>query len=187
MNNPRLAIRYAKSLLDIAEEKGIVEDVHRDMKYLKSICKSNNDFVALLRSPVIKEDKKNQIIDAITGGRINNVTTMFIRLLSAKGRESNLPEIIGSFIEQYNVKNGIHNATLITAAPISEELKEQFIQKIKASANIQNVVLETRVDENIIGGFVLQMEGKLIDSSILRDLKDVQKQFMNNDYVMQLR
>lgn len=187
MNNPRLAIRYAKSLLDLAVEKNLVEDVHRDMEYLKSICKSNNDFVVLLKSPVIKADKKNQIIEAITGGKINTITSLFIKLLASKGRESNFPEIINAYIDQYNEMKGIHNATLTTASPISQDLKDLFIQKIKSSANIENVALETRVDEDIIGGFVLQMEGKLVDSSISRDLKDVQKQFMNNDYVHQLR
>ena len=187
MNNPRLAIRYAKSLIDLATEKGVLEEVIKDIKFLQSICRSNPDFVAVLKSPIIKEDKKNHIIDAITSGRISKLTELFIKLLGSKGRESNLPEIIPAFIEQYNSIKGIHKAKLTTASPIGEDLKNTFINKIKSSAKVDNIELETSVDEKLIGGFVLEMEGKLVDSSILRDLKDVKKQFMNNDYVHKLR
>ncbi len=187
MNNPRLAIRYAKSLVDLAREKGLLEEVFSDMKFLQNICSSNKDFVAVLRSPIIKEDKKNHILEAITSGRINQLTALFIKLLASKSRESNLPEIISAFIEQYNTIKGIHKAKITTATAISVDLKKIFINKIKSSANIENIELETTVDEKLIGGFVLEMEGKLVDSSILRDLKDVQKQFMNNDYVHKLK
>ena len=187
MNNPRLAIRYAKSLLDLANEKKVLEEVFNDMKFLQKVCNTNKDFVAVLKSPIIKEDKKNHIIEAITSGRINPLSSLFIKLLGAKGRESNLPEIISSFIDQYNTLKGIHKAKITTAAPIDNDLKNIFISKIKSSANIENVELDTAVDEKLIGGFVLEMEGKLVDSSILRDLKDVQKQFMKNDYVYKLR
>ena len=187
MNNPRLAIRYAKSLIDLAREKSLLEEVYADITFLKNICTSNKDFVALLRSPIIKEDKKNHIIESIISGKINSLTALFIKLLASKGRESNLPEIISSFILQYNAIKGIHRARIITASPISDDLKNTFISKIKSAANINNLELETSVKEELIGGFVLEMEGKLVDSSILRDLKDVRKQFMNNDYVHKLR
>ena len=58
---------------------------------------------------------------------------------------------------------------------MSDELKDLFINKIKTSNNISNIELETVVDEKLIGGFVLEMDGKLLDASILRDLKDVKK------------
>jgi F-type H+-transporting ATPase subunit delta len=81
----------------------------------------------------------------------------------------------------------LHNAKLTTASPVSKELADSFISKIKTSTSYKNVHLETAVDENIIGGFILQMEGKLIDNSILRNLNDVKKEFANNDYMHKLR
>ena len=187
MNNPRLAIRYAKSLVDLATQESKLEEVYKDMKFLQSICESNRDFVALLRSPIIKEDKKNKIIESITTGRVSTLTAMFIKLLANKGRESNLPEIASSFIEQYNLIKGIHKVKITTASEISNDMKNIFISKIKSSANIENIELETAVNEKLIGGFVMEMEGNLVDASIQRDLRDVQKLFMNNDYVHKLR
>lgn len=187
MQNPRLAIRYAKSLLDLAKEQNKVEEVYNDMKLLDDICTSNREFANVLKSPIIKEGKKNQIIESVTAGRINVLTASFIKLLGAKSRESNLPEIISAFIEQYNVSKGIHKVKLTTAIEISGEIKNDFINKIKTAEGIENIELEANVDEKLVGGFVLEMEGKKADASIRRDLLDVQKQFMNNDYIQKLR
>jgi len=186
MNSPRLSQRYAKSLIDLATELKQLDVVHEDMLVLQAILK-NRDFVLMLDSPIIKSDKKNKIISAITEGKISKISETFLQLLCNKNRESNLPGIVTSFLSQYNTIKGLHNAKLTTASPISDELRNSFVTKIKGSSSIDHLNLETEVDEKIIGGFVLEMEGKLIDASILRDLNDVKKQFANNDYIHKLR
>ena len=187
MQNPRLAQRYAKSLIDLVAEMDQLDPVHDDIMLLDAICTQSREFVLMLKSPIISTDKKNKIIDAVTENKISKITRTFIKLLCSKNRESLLPEIISSCIEQYNKIKGIHKATLTTAFPVTEEIKDTFIQKIKSGYAIKNIELETKVNENLIGGFVLEMEGKRIDASILRDLKDVKKQFANNDYIHKLR
>ena len=187
MNNPRLAGRYAKSLINLAAELGQVDIVYADMKFIQSICKSNHDFVAVLRSPIIKPDTKQKIIQSITGGRVNNTTSLFIQLLVRKGRETNFPEIAHAYIEQFNVSKGIHQLKITTASPISEELKNEIVGNIKASTSFQDIEVETAIRKELIGGYVLEMEGSLIDASILKDLKDIQKQFMDNEYIHKLR
>ena len=101
MPNPRLASRYAKSLIDLALEKGELEKIFEDMQWLQQVIKVSRDFANLLRSPIVKGDKKEKIIEAMIGSKVTNITSLFIRLLIAKGRENNLPEIITSFISQY--------------------------------------------------------------------------------------
>jgi len=103
MLNPRLAGRYAKSLLDLATEQNQVAAVYADMKWLDSVCKSNPDFVAVLSSPIIKADKKQVILKAVTDGRVSTLTGSFIDLLVRKTREQNLHEIVNAFIDKYNV------------------------------------------------------------------------------------
>jgi F-type H+-transporting ATPase subunit delta len=187
MTNPRLAGRYAKSLIDLATELNQVDVIHSDMKFLQKICKSNPDFTAVLRSPIIKPSAKEKIIQSITTGRVNITTASFINLLVRKGRETNLPEIADAFIEQFNKMRNIYRLKLTTAAPLSEDLKTSIINKVKASTPFQNIELETVIREELIGGFILEMQGTLIDASIQRDLKDIQKQFMDNQYVHKLR
>ena len=70
MPNPRLATRYAKSLIDLSIEKGQLEEVYADMQWLQSVCKSNRDFVTLLKSPVITGDKKIKILKPLPAVRL---------------------------------------------------------------------------------------------------------------------
>ena len=187
MPNPRLAARYAKSLIDLATEKGQLDAVYADAKYLQALTKESREFTNLLRSPVIKADKKQSIIDAVTNGKVNAITAAFNKLLVIKGRESDMPEIIDAFVEQYNTLKGIHKAKLTTAVPVSEELKNAIVAKTKAEAGLLNVELETIVDSSIIGGFLLEYNNNLVDASVLRDLKDIKKQFNKNIYIQNIR
>src|SRR6266436_2595843 len=106
MPNPRLASRYAKSIIDLSVERGQLETVYKDMQFLQQVFKASRDFVNLLRSPVVNADKKQAIVDAITKNRISELTAAFLRLLINKSRESDLPEIVNAFIMQYNSIKG---------------------------------------------------------------------------------
>lgn len=187
MNNPRLAQRYAKSLVDLSMEMDQFDAVRNDILLLKNVMGNSREFVLMLNSPILKSDKKFKIITAVTQEKLSKITQTFIQLLCRKNREANLPGVVTSFLDQYNKIKGLHNAKLTTATPISESLVNTFLSKIKLSSSFDHLNLVTEVDENLIGGFVLEMEGKLIDASILRDLNDVKKQFANNDYIHKLR
>lgn len=70
---------------------------------------------------------------------------------------------------------------------MSETAEQVILSKVRSNSAIQNIELESVVDEEIIGGFKLEVGGKLVDASILSDLNDVRKQFKNNEYIHQLR
>lgn len=187
MRNPRLASRYAKSLLDFAVERNQLEIVFADMQWLQVVCQGNRDFVNVLRSPIIRDDSKKKIIEAVTKGKINELTGSFITLLITKNREANLPEIINAFITAYKEHKNIKTVKLTTATVVSEELKNEIISEIKKTAGFPTVELEQHVDENIIGGYVLQIGDKLVDASIAYDLKNIARQFKNNDFIYKIR
>lgn len=187
MQNPRLATRYAKSLLQLAMEQNILEPVYKDMLFLQSAIKNNRELLTLLRSPIVKADAKTKIINAVTEGRVNELTKAFTTLLITKGRERNLPEVINAFVDQYKEHKGIYTVKLTTAAPISEAVKQTIIDKVRSTSNMQQIEMETKVDEKLIGGFVLQAGDKLVDASIAYDLREIAKQFENNDFVYKVR
>ena len=187
MNNPRLATRYAKSIIDLAVEQKQLDVVYNDMKLILSICKTNRDFVALLKSPIIKPTSKVKIIESITKARVSELTTAFIKLLVVKIREINLPEIAAAFLDQYNTINNIQKVKITTAVEISETLRNDILVKIKEFATTGTIELETAVNGSLIGGFVFESKDKLLDASILRELNDVKKQFLNNDYMYRIR
>ena len=185
--NPRLAARYAKSILDLAVEKDQLEAVYNDMLFLQAAFKSSRELVVLLKSPIIKGDKKIKVLDAIGAGRISIITATFNKLLVRKNRESYLPEIVHAFIDQYKVHKGIHVAKLTTAVPVSEELKESILEKVRSAQHIQQIELHTAVDEALIGGFVLELGDQLVDASIIYELNNIKKQFENNDFIYKIR
>ncbi len=187
MSNVRLATRYAKSILDLSIERNEVETVFADMQWLQSVCKGNRDFVNLLRSPIIKYDAKEKIVAIVSKESIGKLTDSFIHLLIRKGREGVLPEIATAFIHQYKVYKNIYSIKLTTAGPISDELKNSIVEHIRATTEMQEIELETVVKDELIGGFTLQAGDKLVDASIAFDLKEIAKQFENNDFIYKVR
>ena len=141
----------------------------------------------MLRSPVITSDKKIKVLEAITSGRVTDATALFTQLLVNQVREGGLPEVITAFIKEYKVLKNIHTVTLTTAVPVSDEVKNSFIEQIKRTTAIQNIEMETKVDEKLIGGFVLQTGDQLIDASVSYDLREIAKQFRNNDFIYNIR
>jgi F-type H+-transporting ATPase subunit delta len=187
MLNPRLAGRYAKSLIGLATEQNLLEEVYKDMLLLQSVCKNNRDFVILLKSPVVPPDRKEAVLHAATTGRVTELTAAFNRLLIRKGRESVLPEIIEAFIEQYKHQKDIHVVKLTTAIPVSEEIKQAIIEKVQSLTPMKSVELQTSVNEDIIGGFLLEVGDTLVDASISYDLNKIRSQFLNNDFIYKIR
>ena len=185
--NPRLAARYAKAILDLAVEKGQLDKVHDDMFFLQQAFKDSRDLVSLLKSPIIKADKKGKILDAITAGKVTDITAGFYKLLLAKEREAYLPEITHAFLEQYKTYKGIQTVKLTTATPVSEEVKQAILDKLKAVRNIQQIELHTEVNEALIGGFVLEIGDELVDASVAFELNNIKKQFQNNDFIYKIR
>jgi len=187
MPNPRLAARYAKSLIDLSQEKGQLDAVHNDMLFLQDAIKGSRELANLLKSPIISPDKKDKILEAITAGKVSAITATFNKLLLSKGRESYLPEIVNAFIDQYKALKGIQTVKLTTAVPVSEELKQALVAKLKADRGLQNIELVTAVDDSLIGGFVLEIGDELVDGSVAFDLREIKKQFQNNDFIYKIR
>jgi F-type H+-transporting ATPase subunit delta len=187
MQNPRLASRYAKSILDLAVEQNQLDTTLADMQLLNAVTHQCPDFTNMLRSPIIKGDKKNAIIEAVIGERLSVLSKLFIKLLVAKGREGNLPEISDAFLSQYRTLKNIRTVKLTTAVPVSDSVKDAIRNKVIASMPGMKIEMKEEVKPELIGGFVLQVDDKLVDASIRRDLNDVKAQFQKNFYVPELR
>lgn len=187
MQNPRLAARYAKSIIDLAIEKNALEAVYADMQLLASISKSNPDFVSVLKSPVIPADTKLRVLDGVLKNKVSQLTELFYKLLVKKEREGALPAIAKAFIEQYKVHKEIHTVKLTTAVPLSEQLTNEILNKIRTTTQMQKIELHTEVDADLIGGFVLQVGDQMVEGSVAYDLKLIARQFENNDFIYKVR
>ena len=187
MPNQTLCDRYAKSLLGFAIEAKQLDRVYQDVLELQKIFAANDELVSVLNSPVILEDEKEKIMDAIAADRLSPITIDFSRLLLRKSRESYLPEIMDSFIRLYKEHNKIYTLKMITAVPISEELQQEVVNKVKEVTSMKNIEVVTEVRENIIGGLIFEIGDLIVDASIGFDLNKVRQQFQTNEYVYQIR
>ena len=184
MQNPRLATRYAKSVLDLAVERNSLESMLKDMQLLHSICSQSRDFAIMLRSPVISGDKKLQVINLVLKSHeVSDLTSAFISLLVNKGRERNLPEIAEAFITQYNELKNIRTVRLTTAVAMDATIKKSIETKISGYMPNDTIDLRVDIDESLIGGFVLEVENRLYDASIKRSLNDIRSKIIDNSYV----
>lgn len=179
MSATRIASRYAKSLIELAQEKNALEAVYADMDAFGNLIKERDLFL-FLKSPIIPVGKKAQIFKAMFDGKVNEITGAFFNIVVRKGRESYLPEITNEFLAQYKKLKGISSVKLTTASPLSAKALEDIKSKLLASAaTASEVEIETAVDEDLIGGFIIKIGDKQIDTSVASKLKELSKTFNN--------
>lgn len=182
MSEIRVASRYAKSLLELAIEKGVLEEVHFDMQLFRNTIESNRELELLLKNPIVRNDKKQAILKAIFGARVNEMTNAFFRIISQKNRESNLPAIAKEFHARYNEHKGIVSAEVTTTFPISPEMHQEFVGIVEQITG-KTVELHEKVDKDLIGGYILRVGDRQIDESLSSRLADLKNEFAHNPYV----
>jgi len=183
MSELRAASRYGKSLLELADERGVLEEVYKDMLLLKSVGESNRDFLLMLKNPIVKHRKKRAILEAIFKGKVNNVTIAIFDIITRKNREALLPFIATEFIKQYNVIKGIKVAKVTTTFALDAKMKKEFVAIITKISDSKSVELEEVVDESLIGGFVLKVGDRQIDDSIKTKINELKMNFSENPYI----
>lgn len=177
MSKNRIAYRYDKSLLQMAIEKGVLEEVHNDMLLLDRIVNENRMFALMLRNPVISHQKKLNILKGIFKGRVNQLTMALFEILSRKNREDILPEIAAVFHEQYNEYKGISEATVIAPYTIDDKERSEFEAIVRKATEARQVALQEKVDPSLIGGFIIKIGDKQIDNSLTNKLRELKQQF----------
>jgi F-type H+-transporting ATPase subunit delta len=103
-----------------------------------------------------------------------------------KGREKHLVEMVASFMDQYNKENQIIKATLTTAVPVEEKTVEELRKLLLSNEDTKGVEMQTKVDPEIVGGFVLQYGDMLLDHSVERKLQLIKKQIQDNTYISKI-
>ena len=182
MKSSRLTLRYAKSLLGLAIERNLLEEVLLDMKKIKDIHNKNKDFKMLMQTPIVKTDKKTNILNRIFQSQLHDVSMKFINIITSKKREMYLESISENFINLYKSYKNLDSVTLITSYPIDEDLRKTVLDYIKKHIN-SNIELHERVDPKIIGGFILKTKDKELNSSILYSIKKLKQKFNQNLYI----
>jgi F-type H+-transporting ATPase subunit delta len=182
MPNSSIAFRYAKSLIELAAEKNKEGEVYTDMCKLLKYCQKVKDFDLLLQSPLVKTGKKISTFKILLKGEITEITDKFIVLLAKNKRESYLQKIAEEYIDQYKTKMKITTVIITSAVKLDEPTRERLL-KILTNLLKNKIELHEKIDPKIIGGFVLTVGNRRADMSVLRQLKQLNKNF-NQSYIL---
>ncbi len=184
MKNPKLSSRYAKALYDFAGEKNQIEEVHGDLKLFAGALNENRELQLMLRNPVVPPHQKHQIFESVFNGTLHDITYQFLDVLLKKKREPALDIICEEFFKLYNQSHNIKTATITTASPLSEPLKNKIVAML-AEQTHATIELHEIVDTYLIGGFIIQMDDYYMDSSILHKINKLRQDFSQNSFQVQ--
>ncbi len=176
MSEIKVAARYAKSLIDLAIEQNALEEIKNDMLFFKDTLKKNSELSAVLANPIIPLRKKESILAGIFDGKINKTTSAFLKIMVDKGRGELLYGTAKEFQSEYNIIKQIFHAKVVSAAPLTDDSRKEILNIIKEHTGGE-VILKELVDEKLIGGFVLTVGDKQVDTSIVNTLNKLKKQF----------
>lgn len=182
MSVQRVASRYAKSLIDLAVEQNKLDRIVGDVETFKAAI-GNRDFYLLLRSPIINGPKKMQIFKELFASKFDELTMAFLDITVRKGRETNLVEITDEFLAQYKKLQKISTVKLTTATRLNDEAIAKIKEKLVASdATDEKVEIETAINPDLLGGFVLEFDNKLYDASVAHKMQQLKKEFAKNTF-----
>ncbi|MBI9066674.1 MAG: ATP synthase F1 subunit delta [Salinivirgaceae bacterium] len=177
MNQSKIAVRYAKALFQVAQEKNILEELKKDMEQVALTCEQS-DFILLLESPLIKTDRKREIMAKIFTQKVNDLTLRFLLMVADNKREVYIPGICRNFIDQYRLFKGIKAAKVTTASSIDNETKQQIAKVISDLFNTE-VELTTEENSELLGGFILRVGDDQIDASVATKLNKIKREFLD--------
>lgn len=176
MSEYKVATRYAKSLIDLAEEQNQLEAIKADMVLFVQTLRINTTLSAVLRNPIVSPSKKVSILSAVFTGKVQPVTLGFLNIMVTKMRSEILYDTAKEFVEQYNFKKHIVKAVIVSAVPLSDINRADVIAVIDKATN-GTAILEEKVDPKLIGGFILTVGDRQFDTSISNTLNKLKKDF----------
>ena len=182
MADSKVAKRYAKSFLGLVSEKGQLEDAFKDMSLIQRTASESRELAVMFNSPVVNTEKKVSILKAVYGSKVSEATMLFLTLITNKRREGAIPAIADSFVTQYNVLKGITTAVVTSAAVLSDDAKKRIQEMVQKEVG-GTVDLKMEVNPELIGGFILRIGDKQLDTSIFSKIGDIRQEITTNAFV----
>lgn len=178
MSEKRIAVRYAKSLVDLSVEMKVLDSVKEDMSLVKNTCDGSRQLRLMLNNPVILASKKRIILDQIFKDKISELTLKFFKILSRKNRLGILPYVADEVLRLYNNIKGLQESTITTSIPLTSDMREKIIKFVEETSG-KKALLNEVVDKDLIGGFVLRIGDRQVDNSIAGKLNKLKIQLMD--------
>jgi F-type H+-transporting ATPase subunit delta len=163
--NLKIAQPYSEALLDLFN-KGSIDTLINDLNYISSALTSSKDLEKLLSNPLVNVETKKNIVKSIFSEKIDSITIRFLLVLCDRARISYVQSIVEKSLELAYRSARIETVKIISAGPLTKTQQEALISKLKKITSAEQVRLETSIDQNLLGGFILKVRSKIIDTSI---------------------
>lgn len=173
-----ISVRYAKALLKASLETGMSDNVYKDMQTLSASYIKVPELRFTIDNPMLSKDKKKELLSVATGSQPCELTIKFIDLILNEGREDLTLFTANSFISLYRKQKNLIRAKLLTAATLSSDTENALRELVESKTN-GSVEFETEIDENIIGGFILEYDTYKMDASIKSKLNTIRQSLCN--------
>jgi F-type H+-transporting ATPase subunit delta len=177
MSGTRAAIRYAKAILSIANDKGVAEAVNSDMISIASTISNNADLNTFIQNPTTKVDIKESALSEVFTG-INGVTKSLFHLLYENKRFEILGDVASEYSRQFDEMKGVEVAKVTTAVPMDATLEAKVLAKV-ATLSSKKITIENNVDPSIIGGFILRIGDQQYNASVANRLQVLKRELSN--------
>ena len=171
----KIAAPYARALFDFSVEKNIMHQITADFQNLEIFLDGTTELVDYLNNPIVSQDAKREILTKTLESQINTETFKFLMVLVNRDRISLLKSVISNYLELVYETASIKMIEVSTAFPFTNLQKNTLIQKLKELTNAREIRLIITVDSNLIGGFLIKTESKVIDFSIKNQLQNLAK------------
>jgi F-type H+-transporting ATPase subunit delta len=180
MNESRISVRYSKALFQSALDKKILEKVNQDMLLVREVC-AVHEVKEILANPVIRPSKKTELLHSVLVKDLHPLTLALIDLVVKNSRERYIPAIARVFIHETMKYNGITDSVLTTAVKVDPEIKKQISGLIEKVFKTK-VDLTEKIDDSIIGGFILKVDDNYIDASIKNKLRKIRTELISGSF-----
>ena len=180
MDQSKITVRYAKALFALAREKNQIDVFKTDISVVFSVLQSSTDFNFLLESPVVPTSQKIKTIRLIFQGNIDETTLRFLELIVENKREQHIPGICRNFLDLIRREQGVKTALVTSAGPLSGETVAQLKTLLEKNYKAK-VEMSEKVNEELLGGFVLRIDDQQYDASIATQLKKVKETLMKTE------
>ncbi|MBQ9263497.1 MAG: ATP synthase F1 subunit delta [Clostridia bacterium] len=165
---------YGDGLYALCAEEKIDQDVLQEMQTLKDAFRQNPDFIRLLSNMSLGKEERVGIVDQALKGQVHPYVLNFLKILVERGAMHAFEDCLAAYKEGYNAAHQVVEAEVTTSRPLSDSQREQLLSKL-GSMTGKEVVLKEKVDASVLGGVLLQMDGKRYDNTVRHRLKAIQQ------------
>ena len=169
---------YGEALFELAVEEGREEELMNEVILLRELLSENPDFGKLMNHPKVLKEDKLEVLEAVFKGRVSEELVGFLHLIVSKDRYGEIDSILDYFINEVKQVKGIGVAYVATALDLSEAKKKEVEQKLLSTTSFTRMELHYQVDESLIGGMVIRIGDRVVDSSIRSKLSGLERELL---------